>query len=553
MVRGLPASATLAALVALIVTTGISVRAGTPGASVVPLDPEVPASISVMPVAERWDGRGFMPLIVRVENRGRRPLAWNLSFASGIGFGGDSLTHEVAVRAGAQDTLETVVYVPGAGALGGGQRATLVIRGEGPGAERAYVHMLYGNNDPVVNTATIPGLEAALFTATNGAPGERTEITAVDPARWPADWRVWAPFQRVVFTEQEFAALDSARQGALRDWASMGGVLDLYPATSREHEQTEGRGLGVIRLRARSLADEASDAKLAPTLPTSRIVALYRERAPEVPGERRASLEPKRATLGVALFLVGFGVVVGPLNLFVFAPTNRRHRLFFTVPAISLAASALLAGYIVVQDGFGGEGAATGTVCLLPDSNQAVVTQIQIARTGVLTGAGFALADDIVLERMGERSASWPLTSRERVEHYERSHGHAAGDWFASRQVQEHVLRRLAPTRARVELVGDGDGGAAPVVQSSVGAVLKDFLYVDGQGRGWGADELAPGRKVTLAPRQNPPGGGGDHSGLFSARGGAAEGLTPIPTLGSIRWDEPEFLFVGPLVGARKP
>ncbi len=540
-------------LLGLIASPGVSFGAGTPGNSVIPLDSELPASITITPVTERWDGRGFMPLIVRAENRGERALAWNLSFTSGIGFGGDSLTHQVALRVEGGDRIEAVVYVPGTGALGSGQRATVNIRAEGPGADRARSYMLHGNNDSVVNTAVIPSLEAALFTATNGAPGERTEITPVEPARWPADWRVWAPFQRVVFTEEAFSALDSARQGALNDWVSMGGVLDLYPAESRANDQSESRGLGVVRRRARSLADEATDSKLAPMLPSSRIVDLYSARRPEVSVERRASLAPKRGTLGVALFLLGFGVVVGPLNLFVFAPSGRRHRLFFTVPGISLAASALLAGFIVVQDGFGGEGAVIGTVCLLPDSNQAVVTQTQIARTGVLAGSGFELADDVVLEHTSSRSGDWPNRSGERANHYQRSQGRVAGDWFASRRVQEHLLRRLAPTRARVELVGGGEGAAAPVVQSSVGAVLKDFLYVDDKGSAWGAEELAPGQKVTLVRRQVFPKSGRAHWGFFSARGGAAEGLTPISTLDSIRWDEPEFLFVGPVVGARKP
>ena len=534
---------------------GISPLAGAPGATNIPLDSEVPASISVTPVSDRWDGRGFMPLRVRIENRGDRALAWKISISAGIGYSGDTLAHEVSLKAEGGDTLESVVYVPGAGPVDGGQRVTLNIHADGPGGTRAWAFMLGGSNDPVISTATLAGLETELFSATHGAPGERTEITAVDPARWPADWRVWSPFRRVVLKEREFSALDGAQQAALRDWVAMGGVLDLYPAASVPRERIEDHGLGVIRRRARSLSDEASDAKVAMVLPGSGIVdQVYRVRAPEVSAERRVSLEPKRGTLGVALFLVVFGIVVGPINLFVFAPSGRRHRLFFTLPAISLAASVLLAGYIVVQDGFGGEGVRTGTVCLLPDENQAVITQTQITRTGVLAGAAFELADDVQLERNNSRSGAWPRYSNgERPDHYERSQGYATGDWFASRRMQEHTLRRLSPTRARVELVSGGEDGAAPVVQSSVGAVLRDFHYVDEKGLAWGAEELAPGQKVTLVRRQKLPGLGAAHAGFFSARGGAAEGLTPVSTLASIRWDEPEFLFVGPLVGARKP
>jgi len=544
-------------IAALVFSAGLSLSAAAPGASSVPLDSEVPANITVTPVVDRWDGRGFLPLRVRIENRGARDLAWTMSFSTGIGFGGDSLSCDARLGAKGGETTETVMFVPGVGALGGGQRTTLNIRAEGPGAARAWAFLLHGNNEVVLSTATIPRLEGALFSATHGAPGDRTEITAVDPSSWPADWRVWAPFQRVVLTDSELAALDGARQAALRDWVAMGGVLDVYPETNRGREEIESHGLGVTRRRARSLTDEANDAKVAVTLPVSRIheiYQLYRDRAPMVPAERRQSLEPKRGTLSVALFLVGFGVLVGPVNLFVFAPASRRHRLFFTVPAISLAASVLLSVYIVVQDGFGGEGAITGTVFLLPETNQAVVTQNQISRTGVMAGTGFELADDVILEQGGARSGAWPQFDRgERAEFFHRSQGRASGDWFASRRVQDQTLKRLAPTRARVELVSGGQAGEAPVVQSSVGAVLREFCYVDESGTVWGTNELAPGRKVTLERRVNPVGLGKSHAGYFSALGGAAEGLTPIPTLSSVRWDAPQFLFVGPLVGARKP
>lgn len=543
-------------LVLLLSLAAVCVRpllAGPPVATNLELEPEVPATLSLTPVAERWDGRGFMPLRVRIENRGRERLSWELFLTAGIGYGGSTLEQVAPIAAEGGEIVETVVYVPGAAVLQGGQRCTVSVRLSGPGAERAGAYMLGGNSESVLPTATVPALEGALFSATHGAPGERTEITTIEPARWPADWRVWSPFRRVVLTEREFSLLDGARRAALRDWVAMGGVLDLYPDQGRGEKRVDPHGHGVIRRNERTLADEAADTvKPLIMLPSPGIDDLRRARLVEVSSERRVSLEPEGGRLGVALFLLGFGVVIGPLNLFVFAPSGRRHRLFFTVPAIALGASALLAVYIVMKDGFGGEGARIGTVVLLPAENQAVVTQIQLSRTGVLTGTEFELPDDVVMERNGGQGQSWDphFANSARSDRYERSLGRAGGDWFASRRVQEHTLRRLSPTRARVELVAGGEGGAAPVVQSSVGTILRDFRYTDTHGRGWGVAELAPGQRATLA---RVPSAAGERRGMFTARGGAAEGLAPIPTLGSIRWDEPQFLYLGSLVETRAP
>ena len=56
------------------------------------------------------------------------------------------------------------------------------------------------------------------------------------------------------------------------------------------------------------------------------------------------------------LVLIAFGILVGPVNLFVFAKSGQRHRLFITTPIISVGASLLLIVLILFQDGFGGRG-----------------------------------------------------------------------------------------------------------------------------------------------------------------------------------------------------
>ncbi len=535
-----------------LLATAAGLTAGVPATRGLYLEPEAQASITATAISERWSGRGFMPVRIRVENRADEARAWEFSFNANRGYSSHATAYSAAIGAEAGGASETVVFVPG-GAADVNQGVSLSLFVNGPGATASSTSFMHTRAEAIIVTATTPALETALFAATNGAPGARTEISAVDPAFWPADWRVWSPFQRVVLTRDEHAALDGPRRAALRDWVALGGVLELYPTGGGGESRIERIGHGMIRHRATSLADEAKQLTQV-QLSGGGLTSLLLARGADIPPRRREELKPATGALGLSFFLLGFGVLVGPINLFVFAPTNRRQRLFVTVPVISLAAAVLMAGYIVVKDGFGGAGSQHGLVWLLPETNQAVVTQKQIARTGVLLGDGFALPDDVMLDQTiqdGNGRHYRGNTSDSR--RYERAPGAAGGDWFASRRMQEHTLTRLAPTRARVELVAGGRGDSAPVVQSSVGAALRDFRYLDASGRAWVAEAVPPGQRITLRAAGDAVETTGMRPGTFAALGGAAEGLAPIPTLKSIRWDDPEFLYAGPLTGARTP
>ena len=202
----------------------------------------------------------------------------------------------------------------------------------------------------------------------------------------------------------------------------------------------------------------------------------------------------------------------------------------------------------MVKDGFGGEGMQRGRVVLVPATNQALVVQQQMSRTGVMLGSRFSLPAGVVLTQDSVGTASVTQNTT-----YLRSDDGASGDWFKSRRVQGQKVLQLVPTRARVERVaGDRGMDAAPVVQSTVGTKLRDFRYRDPNGILWEADEVEPGRRVTLlrATRQSSS---GLAAGEFSALGGAAEGLAPIVTLPAIRWSEPVFMYHGPMMEARKP
>jgi hypothetical protein len=444
----------------------------------------------------------------------------------------------------------------------GGQNYNLSVELTGPGLPVGARQSLSGSlnagqgaTPPLATSAATDPILRGQFTTISGAAGTPL-LTLVDPATVPADWRVWSSFHSVVFTESEFAALDGARQSALRGWVAMGGSLDLVQPDADAAPREQRLGAGVIRsvpaLNGRPVAD------LAPLL--------HLETAGNGLPER-ATLDLKETTLGTEVadtgssatwlitFLLLFAALIGPVNLWVFARGNHRHRLFWTTPALSLLGGLTLALVILVQDGIGGEGQRAAIVALVPGQNQAAIFQEQAARTGYLTQRAFNLADDVLLAGLPVEGIVAP------VRRQTREGGRAAGDWFLNRSRQAHLLRQLVPNRGRVEQVGSGANGA-PVVESSLPVELKSFVLVDAQGRRWGAPEILPGKATTLTPAPDSArlsaallGGSAafsqvleavttDTAGRWMAYGGTSA-LAPIETLPSITWKESRVAYTG--------
>lgn len=476
--------------------------------------------------------------------------------ARGGGGGGGASAGPMAIAppiVGPVNIYPTVINVEVSGpGVVGGRRVTLPDSARGSPMRPFAVSASLGQS--------IRGqLSAVVATAPN--------LSAVEVAQLPADWRVWSSFAGVILSADEYAALDTGRRGALRGWVGLGGRLWLVPTASGD-ERVEKFGAGLITV----LADPFPSTPVGADL-WIRKIQIY-DGTPGLPERDSLSLEksligtsvqnPPGAGTPLAMFLLAFAIVVGPVNLFVFAPVAKRHRLFMTTPLIALIATLGLGVMILLQDGLGGDGMRRALVVLLPGNNEAAVFQEQAARTGFLTGRSFALADDtqmtvLPLEQYDLRS-NFNLRSSELV----RSEGRAAGDWFRNRSRQAQLVQRLVPTRGRVERVGTAPGGA-PIVQSSLATSLRSFVCVDDNGGLWTVAELPPGKRVTLTRGGTWPAAGSlggsprfadvfaaavpSSPGRWGARGGATD-LAPIATLSSVHWAEADVIFTGVLEGA---
>ena len=464
----------------------------------------------------------------------------------------------------------------------------------------------------VVSAATEPAVRAQLSAIARGAPN----LSTIEPAQLPADWRVWSSFAGVILTSDEYAALDAGRRAALRGWVALGGRIWLSPSAAGA-ERVEKIGAGLITTLAEPLAAISGEAakpsaevqaardELASLLArngeghstvimqrvklATLVVASTNQRVsdfwlktvqvyggtPGLPDRNALVLEKtplgeaaqERAgdTTWLAIFLVAFAAMIGPVNLFVFAPAARRHRLFFTTPLIAFVATVLLGTAIFLQDGLGGDGMRRALVVLLPGENQAAIFQEQTALTGFLPRRSFPLAADTQLTMLPlDASPSSPTMSLGGIAELVRDENSATGDWFRSRGRQAHLVQRLVPTRGRVERVGTGPGGA-PVVVSSLGTALRNFVCLDDTSKYWTTADLPPGKRVTLTRGSNPAGtlslGGSRRfadvleaatpkaAGRWRANGGASD-LAPIATLDLIRWQEIDVIYAGVIEGA---
>jgi hypothetical protein len=447
-----------------------------------------------------WDPppSGLLPVRVEARNAGTRPREYTASFNATGGYHryGTSYrsSHVMPLPAGARRRFELLVPVR-AGAPASGLPHSLQLSLDGPGSSPESLSLFMNNyylHSGTGHRAHTPwvGLSESLATAyweqAKTLLGSRDSLLLVG-SRFgttclPADWRSYVGFEALGLTADEWRDLAPEARTGIERWIARGGRLWLAggPAAPRR--------LGFGEIQALPPRESWTMATLPDAVVGLRGAPIGDYGSWSLSSELGTPELPKGLML---TFIAGFALMVGPVNLFGFCRGQNRHRIFWTTPLISTAASLGLGTVILLQDGVGGRGQRLVLVGLLPDRHEEVVLQEQLSRTGLLLGSRFTTPEAVWIEPLD-------TDAERRSQQLQRTGDAFAGEWFVSRALQGQLVETVRPSRARLEL--EKPAGQPPRLVSSVPATLAQVYYVDGDGRFWQGTGVNPGHKTELKP-----------------------------------------------------
>ncbi len=198
----------------------------------------------------------------------------------------------------------------------------------------------------------------------------------------------------------------------------------------------------------------------------------------------------------VACVIIAFGLLAGPLNLFLFCGGSRRPHLLWVTPLLALLASVAILAFILLAEGIGGRGIYFRVTQLNPDGKFAIESEVESSVTGLLTRRDFDLGE---LAWVLDYDQSDPGLPNWLHGNFVQDGKHYTGDWFASRREQLLFARAVVPSRASLR-ADPATAGKPPVLHSEYNGLMVNLYYQDNDGNYWKIDRMTDGQPTTLQP-----------------------------------------------------
>ncbi len=538
--------------------------------------------VEVLALFSKPSPGGYFPVRVKIANNLKSDRSINLDFESRSDYSSDLKTissFSFTAAGGKTVTRDILVPLNPPGGYSGSTNLSANLSGS-LGRANNMVNNNLAPDQPAVLlsealfTPNASSLDSEMSTKLGSGRGSSEFSAKFDPKQLPDDWLAFSGYDNVIMTDGDWSNIPPGGRNAILSWLRLGGQLIIYSTTSTMPATMglpaeAGYGNIVMRHISSDLKLNASDVVkhvLAnPTKPQQ--AALRHDFLSGWPLQKLFGEQTFRYALFVIVLII-FGILVGPVNLFVFAKSGQRHKLFITTPIISLAASLILIILIITQDGFGGSGIRRIVMEVRPDGgvNAAYLHQEQFSRTGVLTGSNFTINTPAIYQPVPIAESRWARytdgSGAKGTFNLQPADGklQVSGDWFQSRSEHGHVLSAVVSTRGRIERTDKPD-----TYLSTFEFPIETLYYLDEAKQWHRADGITAGKRFTLTPVETTmvlptliAEAGAfasrnhqfimrakDRPGHFIAISTAAPGIDTHP---GIRWKETKTLITGPIV-----
>ncbi|MBK1827406.1 hypothetical protein [Haloferula rosea] len=474
---------------------------------------------------------GYLPVRVNIVNQRKTDGSINISTRSETGSDPSSdseLTSEFELFSKSATATSHDLLVP----------LTTDFEGDGT-TVRVTMGGSFGRNSGGVSSSFAPDSAAVLMSESLYTPSSSTldaelngrssgygsyEFAArFEPTRMPADWRAYVGYDALLLTNTDWNKVPADARNGIEQWVRMGGRVVIYRiggSGSFNSLGIEGEPDGSTMPYGYGSFELDSIQQVGTGLSAKKTVSRFSGGSKAGRPHRLSLIKdyssawPLHIAFGqqkfsYALFiivLIVFGVLVGPVNLFVFAKSGQRHKLFITTPIISLATSVLLIVLILAKDGVGGRGMRVALIEVVPgqSENRAYVTQEQVSRTGVLVGGSFGLTEDAAITPVPIENSAWARLSpgmggggMRYTAKFKEGNLDVTGDWFQSRSEQAQLIQAVVPTRGRIEIK---NSSGAPILSSTFEFPIESLYYKDRSGGYWKAVDLEAGNSVKASP-----------------------------------------------------
>jgi hypothetical protein len=531
---------------------------------------------------------GFLPVRVEIENGTPKEFDITLKSESNGEFyapgNSNHSTFEIPAAAG-QTTARDILVPLTPSSLGyKSQRVSLKMSSPYGLAEGSLNSKMTDENRPDILlseslfSANASKLDAELKSSSSYSRGYGSTAFAgeFDPKMLPENWLAYSGYDVIGMTDHEWTSLNPGPKSAIKQWLRLGGKLHLFsqnpgtPASLGMETALDGYSYsaGAVYIHNMDSTQTVDPKETVKNLSTKGIRQQVLEQYEDSHLQQAFGAKSFRYAILVCI-LIAFAILIGPVNLFVFANATRRHRLFFTTPIISVTASILLVLAILLSDGIGGSGMRLVHMEVIPGKeNSAYLTQLQFCRTGVLLGSSFEINPSSFVSHAAIAKSPWSRVTRDLDSpnlsmelNFLAGKQQLSGEWFKSRSEHAHLLKSVVPTRGRIEITASSANSLT--LLSSFDFPIQTLYYEDSSGKTWKATGLESGKAVQAVPLANQEFMRAFNEIINLADGGMKEGIEKcfdrgrffavseqapaIDTLSAIRWKKTTTVLTGSL------